>query len=144
MASSNWLFGKDYVVSATAKITLRNLTTWSKVAKQLSQLDSDMAFSDVSYSFPNSADIWKDLLASAVKEGQDRKTQFEQQLHITLKLASLRDFRSQPFDSMAKVGMMVRTNSAAEADLDPSTTLPTEKFQLTLSLGYSIDMVPGY
>lgn len=141
MSSADWLFGKDYVVTSMVKVTLRNLDTWSAVAKRLTQVDQDMKFSGVSYVYPKSPEIFDRLLDQASKEALDRKAKYEQLFKVKLKMTYLRDMRIKPYEQTGGFAPKLRVMAAAQASSeseDMSTILPVQTYGVTLDVGYNI------
>lgn len=140
MSSTDWIFGKDYVVTSAVKITLRNLNTWGTIAKRLTQLDNDMKFSGVNYAYPKNPEIWESLLWQAGREALERKAQYERLFKTKLTLTYLRDMRIKPYE---ETGMMLRRQkvfaTAQSTTEDISTILPTQTYGITLDLGYDIE-----
>lgn len=138
MASSEWLFGQDYGVAATAKITLRNLDKWPEAAKKLTQLDNRMHFDGVSYAYPKTPEVWNALLLTATKEAQDRELQYERLLNVKLTLSQLREMRNRPQSGPMFFQKRMMETAAVDAAPNPQETLPTQTYQLTLDLAYTI------
>jgi hypothetical protein len=136
--ASDWIFGKDYVVSYTAKITIRNMEIWTELAKKLTQLDKDMAFVGISYSFPKSEDVWQSLLKQAIDDMQVRKASYEKLLNQKLHISLIREMRIRPYDQ-PQIRVFSKSNSPeiAQASMaaDMSQLLPTQVMQLNLDIG---------
>jgi hypothetical protein len=138
MSSADWLFGKDYVVTSRAKIIVRNLELWGKIAKELTHLDNDMKFSGVSYLYPKSPEIWETLLINASREAQDRKAQYERLFKVKLHLSYLRDMRIKPYEQSFGYRKVMTLSAPDQPQEDLSTILPTQTYQVTLDVGYNM------
>ena len=141
MSTSDWLFGKDYIVTSFAKITIHDLSKWQAEAKELTQLDPDMQFSGVTYTYPKSNTAWETLLAKATTEMQTRKAHYERLFKTKLRLSYLRESRYAPSEQpqhflMRK--MAVAADQAASSQ-DVSTVLPTQMIQVNWELGFELE-----
>jgi uncharacterized protein YggE len=136
--ASDWIFGKDYVVSSTAKITIRNMEIWTELAKKLTQIDKDMAFTGISYGFPKTEDHWQALLKQAIDDMQIRKASYEKLLNQKLHISLIREMRLRPYDQ-PQIRVFSKSDSpeSAQASMaaDMSQLLPTQVMQLNLDIG---------
>ncbi len=133
---NDWLFGKDYIVASTAKITVRDMLKWGGIAKHLTQLDPDMQFVGVSYTYPKTSEVWDDLLTKGVKEMQDRKVQYEKLLGVKLTLTFLHEIRIRPYEQpVIRTFQKTMATSAQDTVPDMATLLPSQTYTLNLDIG---------
>lgn len=138
-APSQWVFGKDYIVNASAAITVKDMATYPTLAKLLTQLDPDIQFETISFDYAKDNPLWQPLLEEASKEAKNRKADYEKLFGVKLRLNTLREYRSAPENYTPGPFMMKRTLMASAEAAPASDLLPSQIYRLNLEVGYVIE-----
>jgi hypothetical protein len=138
MNTSDWLFGKDFVVTSEAKITLKVWDGWASLARKMMALDKDIQFGGVSYAYPNSESIWAPLFSKAVLDLNLRRIEYERALNVKLRLLELHDRRYRPGASSPIYLRKSLQSPAAEASTDQAELMPMSLYQVTLDATFEI------
>ena len=141
---SEWLFGKDYVVNASAAVTVKDMSSYPLLAKLLTQLDPEIQFDSISFDYSKQDPLWQPLIQEAVQDAKSRKDTYEKLFAIKLRLNFMRESRYAPDSYNPTPFMLKRVNTMATAEASASTDLlPSQVYRLNLEISYIIEPAPA-